>query len=187
VESSFSHNSTLTSYLRLYRIHFRLTIIIARTKLRVSKHIWGSCETVLTILKEIGSLIVRKQLCTSYRIDFIFFHNLLFLGLYFQKEFSFFIKRKREVRERERERFAREAWKEERKLVTVNGIENSTTSDASRFFVAVGCVRCMDVPGRKFRHPGDRMNSVNKKCALELGAPVHTRRARGYGRIQRSH
>lgn len=49
-------------------------------------------------------------------------------------------------------------------------IENSTVNDAGGFFVAAGCVRCMDVPSRKFRHPGDRMNSVNKKCALPLCA-----------------
>lgn len=74
--------------------------------------------------------------------------------------------------------YSREGFEEKKgKLVTACGIENSTTNDASGFFVAVGCVRCMDVPGRNFRHPGDRMNSVNKKCALQLGAPAHIERA----------
>lgn len=52
--------------------------------------------------------------------------------------------------------------------VTVNWIENSTVDDASKFFVAVGphAYDAWDAPGRKFRHPGDWMNSVNKKCAL---------------------
>lgn len=54
-----------------------------------------------------------------------------------------------------------------------DGELNSTASDASEFFVAVGRTRKMHGmrQARKFRYPGDWMNSVNKKCAPGHCAP----------------
>lgn len=129
-------------------------------------------------LKNIDSLLVaclKAQLyLSSYHFYFIYLFCIIQLGFNPRQGIKFLygslLDGKRD--ETGRRIYTREKTKEKKKrrkksLATASRIENSTANDASGFFVAVSRVRCMDVPDRKFWHPGDRMNSVNKKCALE--------------------
>lgn len=123
----------------------------------------NSCYIDFPLLLSLSLSLVCRD-CISKR-------NLIFLSSERARE--------KETRKRETVMYSRRGFEKKKgKLVTASGIENSTTNDAGGFFVAVDRVRCMDVPVAEFRHPGDRMNSVNKKCALELAAPVRTQRGR---------
>lgn len=51
--------------------------------------------------------------------------------------------------------------------MTAGRIENSTTNDVSWFFVAAGCVRCIDRSENSGSLATSGMNGVNKKCTLE--------------------